>query len=53
MKTEESIKKVLALFDDEDIPYIRIQAVQNIASKAKKQDKIKKLGAKNDRFSKK
>ena len=49
MKTEDTIKKVLALFDKEDIPYIKIQVVKNITAS---EEKVKKIGDRNDRYPK-
>lgn len=54
MKTEEEIiKQVLALFDEEDIPYINFEYLykNNIIKNKpyKSKVKVKKLGGKNDR----
>lgn len=54
MKTEEEIiKQVLALFDEEDIPYINFEYLYKnniIKNKPYKSNaKVKKLGGKNDR----
>lgn len=46
---EEKIKKVLALFDEEDIKYINFDKLKVDDKEEKDDKKIKKLGGKNDR----
>ena len=56
---EEDVKKVLALFDDEDIPYINFDYLiqnniiefDNVQNK-KSPIKVRKLGGRNDRTTK-
>ena len=56
---EEDVKKVLALFDDEDIPYINFDyLIQNNiiefdnVQNEKNPIKVRKLGGRNDRTTK-
>jgi len=52
VKTLESIEKVLALFDDEDIPYIKVEIVEQLTSNDKEKVQVKKLGDNHDRCQK-
>ena len=54
MGVEEKIAKVLSLFDDEDIPYIKANIFKNssFANNSKNELIKKKLGDKNDKYRK-
>lgn len=56
---KESVRRVLALFDEEDIPYIKssnllkvINGEEYQPSETDKKVKVKKIGEVNDRFRK-
>ncbi len=49
MDVIEIIKQVLALFDDDDIPYIQVGIVKKIINNGENKPKIKKIGGLNER----